>query len=322
MTMFYVDLRRTKSRALWLVRVIHALLLLVGGVSAAVAQDFGTARPYSTADLDADCLADTLYVERYPNRRVKLVGIAWGVTSKNAEVCDQARQLDDDRPVRTLLVSPEWMTVWTSIAIVPINQDTIPDIYLTYHGVVAREEEPTVLYDTSTTVVIYGQRSLSRVESLNVIGGEQRRGDDSSGIETYAVGTRRSSSGRQSLGNRMYVAYKVPKTDAQVDVSPYSQPIVQRISEWRAQDTVVRVHPNPVGAGQAIAVTSNLPDGLYTLRLVNTTGDVLSERLAHLTQGRDVRGLINHGEVPSGTYQIQIIDRTSIVGTKTIIILH
>jgi hypothetical protein len=76
------------------------------------------------------------------------------------------------------------------------------------------------------------------------------------------------------------------------------------------------VYPNPSTDGNLALQLSNLPAGMYTVKLTNSIGQLMCKELINHAGGTSTNSIHPATQLISGNYQVEVID---ITGKSTVI---
>jgi len=280
-----------------------------------------------TVDMNRDCAKDTLVTEYRADRTVVRSLIKWGHLPDSTQYCDQRGDTVGSHPKRTSTIV-RWAqtdTVRIHYLVVNAGEDTLPDLVANVLIRKSRVDSTqdssgwhqfTVVYDSSTYYAVMTSSGIDSVDTMNVYD------LNSSGpLPFNGLVLRRGHElvDKATLGSHgMYTVYRINREQEQAIVRPREVTSVAETSE----NVRLRMYPNPVRAGESIAIVLGAGDGEYDVTITNEQGLQLSRVKLRFQNGRSNLSGSQTSELSAGAYLLTVRQANGQMWTSSIIVLR
>lgn len=308
----------------------YATLLIVAFLVLAPLSAFASNRDSirtRTVDINRDCAKDTLVTEYRTDRTVVRSYIKWGRLTDSTQYCDLRGDTVASHPKRTSTIV-RWAqsdTIRTHYLVVNTGSDTLPDLVA---NVLIRKSRVdsiqdssgwhsyAVTYDSSTYYAVIASSGIDSVDTLKVYGL-----NSNVSLPFFGMVLRRGHElvDKATLGSHgMYTVYRINREQEQAIVRPLE---VTTVNE-SVEDLRFRMFPNPIQAGESIAIEIATVDGEYEVSISNEQGLLLS-RTKHWFHG----GTSNFSgsytsDLSAGAYHLTVQQKNGQRWTSTVIVLR
>lgn len=280
-----------------------------------------------TVDINRDCAEDTLVTEYRTDRTVVRSYIKWGRLADSTQYCDLRGDSVASHPKRTTSVV-RWAqadTVRIHYLVVNTGSDTLPDLVanvLIRKSRVDSTHDTTgwhqykVVYDSSTYFAVVASSGIDSVDTMNVFslsGGGP--------LPFYGFVMRRGHElvDKATLGLQgMYTVYRVNREQEQAIIRPLD---VTTVNE-SVEDLRFRMFPNPIQAGESVAIEIATGDGEYEVSLSNEQGLLLSRTKNVFHGGRSILSGSYTSDLSAGAYHLTVQQQNGQRWTSTVIVLR
>lgn len=275
------------------------------------------------ADLNADCVADTVRVHGGGRSDTASLQVHWGKRDSTPS-CDDAWYLQGNRTYRsiTTLRIAGVSGARYSVFAVTNNNDSYRDLVVSARGTVRKViGDDTLKTDSTFTVVVYAQRGL---DTLGLIDFDNRSGAYITPVMYRTVGRGRgievvdsTRSGNAFIGrlHRTDVETNVPRIESVVPLTTSTVESQTKSDTYR----IVRVDPNPTNSDVVDIHTTGLVPPLR-VQIVSMSGEVvlatsLPSWIVHRAQ-------LAVGELPNGMYNLHVVGSDGALAVAQFIILR
>ncbi len=260
-------------------------------------------------DLNCDCVEDTIVVASNETARTgRIKTVVWGSRQRGIG-CDTSWYTSRSTNFRnkTLIDIPNWIDVRTSLSVSRINNDSYPDLVIAVRGRerrtalrtrFQRSDTANTEVDTSFTFVIYAQRGLDSVQSIDV----------STEVSAQPFTAKRlvfdsDFEDRQLLSSGFTVGRLMRSSDA---TNVPASSLVAR-GEPACSPLRLSVFPNPNLYGLVHVRIEDTPDDVYQVVIRDAIGQIVGRSRVNIAQGIEPQADLLLLNVSTGVYAVEVL---------------